>query len=94
MKLVNQIQFKLLLRRVHRLLLVVVLPLLIVLFAPVKGMEYWLYGFTIIFLVILGVTFAKTGGSSIKKSVIRLTIWGTIAMVLSALMGYIFGVKV
>ena len=71
-----------------------VLPLLIVLFAPVKGMEYWLYGFTIIFLVILGVTSAKTGGSSIKNAVIRITIWGTIAMVLSALVGYIFGVKV
>lgn len=71
-----------------------VLPLLIVLFAPVKGMEYWLYGFTIIFLVILGITSAKTGGSSIKNAVVRITIWGTIAMVLSALVGYIFGVKV
>lgn len=71
-----------------------VLPLLIVLFAPVKGMEYWLYGFTIIFLVTLGVTSAKTGGSSIKNAVIRITIWGTIAMVISALVGYIFGVKV
>jgi VIT1/CCC1 family predicted Fe2+/Mn2+ transporter len=71
-----------------------VLPLLTVLFAPVRGMEYWLYGFTIIFLVILGVTSAKTGGSSIKNAVIRITIWGTIAMVLSALVGYIFGVKV
>jgi vacuolar iron transporter family protein len=71
-----------------------VLPLLIVLFAPVKGMEYWLYGFTIFFLVILGVTSAKTGGSSIKSAVIRITIWGTIAMVLSALVGYVFGVKV
>jgi vacuolar iron transporter family protein len=71
-----------------------VLPLLIVLFAPVEGMEYWLYGFTIIFLVILGVTSAKTGGSSIKNAVIRITIWGTIAMVLSGLVGYIFGVKV
>lgn len=71
-----------------------VLPLLIVLLAPVKGMEYWLYGFTIIFLVILGVTSAKTGGSSIKNAVIRITIWGTIAMVFSALVGYLFGIKV
>lgn len=71
-----------------------ILPLLIVLFAPVKGMEYWLYGFTIIFLTILGVTSAKTSGSNIKNAVIRITIWGTIAMVLSALVGYIFGVKV
>lgn len=71
-----------------------ILPLLIVLLVPVQGMEYWLYGFTIIFLVILGVTSAKTGGSSIKNAVIRITIWGTIAMVLSALVGFIFGVQV
>ena len=71
-----------------------ILPLLVVLFAPIKGLEYWLYGFTIIFLIILGVTSAKTGGSSISKAILRITIWGTIAMVLSALVGYIFGVKV
>jgi len=71
-----------------------ILPLLIVLLVPVQGMEYWLYGFTIIFLIILGVTSAKTGGSSIKNAAIRITIWGTIAMVLSALVGFIFGVQV
>ena len=71
-----------------------VLPLIVVLFAPITGMEYWLYGFTIIFLVILGVTSAKTGGSSISKAILRITIWGTIAMVLSALVGYLFGVNV
>ena len=70
------------------------LPLLVVLFAPLKGMEYWLYGFTIVFLIILGVTSAKTGGSSIPKAILRITIWGTIAMVLSALVGYLFGVNV
>jgi len=70
------------------------LPLLVILFAPIKGMEYWLYGFTILFLIILGITSAKTGGSSILKSIVRITVWGTIAMVLSALVGYLFGVKV
>ncbi|MBP9213070.1 MAG: VIT family protein [Chitinophagaceae bacterium] len=71
-----------------------VLPLLVVLFAPLKGIEYLLYGFTIIFLITLGAIAAKTGGSSILKAIIRITIWGTIAMGLSALVGYIFGVKV
>jgi VIT1/CCC1 family predicted Fe2+/Mn2+ transporter len=71
-----------------------VLPLLVILFAPVKGMEYWLYGFTIVFLVILGAIAAKTGGSSMPKAILRITIWGTIAMGLSALVGYIFGVRV
>jgi VIT1/CCC1 family predicted Fe2+/Mn2+ transporter len=71
-----------------------VLPLLTILFAPILGMEYWLYGFTILFLVLLGAISAKTGGSSIKKAIMRITIWGTIAMGLSALVGYIFGVNI
>ncbi|MBK7851326.1 MAG: VIT family protein [Bacteroidetes bacterium] len=71
-----------------------VLPLLVVLFAPIKGMEYWLYGFTTFFLIVLGTTAAKTGGSSIKKAILRITVWGTIAMGLSALVGYFFGIKV
>lgn len=71
-----------------------ILPLLVTLFAPVESMEYWLYGFTILFLIILGVISAKTGGSSVPKAIIRITIWGTVAMILSALMGYLFGVNV
>ncbi len=71
-----------------------ILPLFVILFAPIKGMEYWLYGFTTIFLIILGTISAKTGGSSLKKAILRIVIWGSIAMGLSALVGYIFGVKV
>ncbi|MGZ5263147.1 MAG: VIT1/CCC1 transporter family protein [Kaistella sp.] len=70
------------------------LPLLVTLFAPVATMEYFLYGFTILSLIILGAVSAKTGGSSIGKAVIRIVIWGTVAMGLSALAGYIFGVNV
>lgn len=70
------------------------LPLLVVIFAPVDNMVYSLYGFTIISLVILGAVSAKTGGAKPVKPMIRIVIWGTIAMVLSALVGYIFGVNV
>ncbi len=70
------------------------LPLLVVLFVPIKNMEYWLYGSTLIFLIILGSMAAKTGGSNFKKAILRITIWGTIAMGLSALVGYLFGVRV
>ena len=70
-----------------------VLPLLVTLFLPVKNMEYYLYVFAIIFLIILGALAAKTGGSSIKKAIIRITFWGTAAMGLTALVGYIFGVS-
>lgn len=71
-----------------------VLPLLVVLFAPVLGMEYWLYGFTTLFLIILGAISAKTGGSNILKAIVRITVWGTIAMGLSAWVGFLFGVNV
>lgn len=71
-----------------------VLPLLVILFAPLKNMEYTMYGFTIVFLIILGTIAAKTGGSNILKAILRITIWGTIAMGLSAMVGYLFGVKV
>ncbi len=71
-----------------------VLPLLVVLFVPVNGMEFWLYGCTIFFLIILGAVAAKTGGSSSLKAILRITIWGTIAMGLTAAAGYLFGVKI
>jgi VIT1/CCC1 family predicted Fe2+/Mn2+ transporter len=71
-----------------------ILPLMVILFAPVKTMEYWLYSSTILFLIILGVIAAKTGGSNVYKAVLRIAIWGTIAMGLSALVGYLFGVRV
>jgi VIT1/CCC1 family predicted Fe2+/Mn2+ transporter len=70
------------------------LPLLVTIFAPVHNMEYFLYGFTTLSLILLGGVSAKTGGSSIKKAIIRIVVWGTIAMGLSALVGYIFGVNV
>lgn len=70
------------------------LPLLIVLLATIQGMEYWLYGFTLIFLIILGAISAKIGGSSLSKAIVRITIWGTLAMGISAGVGYLFGVNV
>ncbi|GAB1449276.1 VIT family protein [Bacteroidota bacterium] len=71
-----------------------VLPLLVTFLAPVTSMEYFLYGFTIVSLIVLGAVSAKTGGSSMGKAVVRIVIWGTLAMGLSALVGYLFGVNV
>jgi len=59
-----------------------------------EGMEFWLYAFTILALVLLGATAARTGGSPIWKAITRITIWGTIAMALSAGVGSLFGVNV
>jgi VIT1/CCC1 family predicted Fe2+/Mn2+ transporter len=69
------------------------LPFLVVLFLPLDSMEYTLYGFALFFLIILGALSAKTGGSSIRKAILRITFWGTIAMGLTALVGYLFNVN-
>ena len=70
------------------------LPFLVTLFLPLKTMEYSLYGFALFFLIILGALAAKTGGSNIGKAVLRITFWGTIAMGLTALVGYLFNVTI
>ena len=70
------------------------LPFLVTLFLPLQSMEYYLYGFALFFLIILGSLAAKAGGSSIGKAIVRITFWGTVAMGLTALVGYMFNVNV
>ncbi|PJB11298.1 MAG: hypothetical protein CO119_12115 [Flavobacteriales bacterium CG_4_9_14_3_um_filter_40_17] len=69
------------------------LPFIVTLFLPLQQMEYYLYLFAIVFLALLGSLAAKTGGSSIKKAILRITFWGTVAMGLTAFVGYLFGVN-
>jgi VIT1/CCC1 family predicted Fe2+/Mn2+ transporter len=70
------------------------LPLLVALLVPLHQLEIALYGVTIVALTFLGAVAARTGGSSLKRGIIRVVIWGTIAMGLSALVGFLFGVRV
>lgn len=71
-----------------------ILPLVTILLTPLDYMEYTLYGTSILFLIVLGVISARIGGSCIMKAILRITIWGSLAMGLTALVGYLFGVKV
>jgi VIT1/CCC1 family predicted Fe2+/Mn2+ transporter len=70
------------------------LPLLVTILVPLHQMEIALYGVTILALTFLGAVAARTGGSSIKRGILRVVIWGSIAMGLSALVGFLFGVRV
>lgn len=70
------------------------LPLFISIFLPLKNMVIYQYGFAILFLALLGVMAAKTGGSNTGKAVIRIVFWGTVAMGITALVGYLFSVNV
>ena len=70
------------------------LPFAVSFLAPIKEMVYFQYGFSIIFLMILGAISAKTGGSKIGIAVLRICFWGTVAMGITALIGHFFGVTV
>jgi VIT1/CCC1 family predicted Fe2+/Mn2+ transporter len=70
-----------------------ILPFLVTLFLPLQQMEYYLYAFSIFFLIVLGSMAAKAGGSSVMKAIVRITFWGTIAMGVTAFVGYVFGVN-
>ncbi|MGL5790299.1 MAG: VIT1/CCC1 transporter family protein [Bacteroidales bacterium] len=67
------------------------LPLLVAIFAPLHSMLTFQYIFAIIFLAISGATAAHLGGSSIRKAIFRICFWGTVAMIITALVGFIFG---
>lgn len=69
------------------------LPLLVSIFAPLKFMLLAQYGFAILFLATSAMVAAKAGGSNVGKSVLRICFWGTVAMGMTALVGYIFGIK-
>ncbi len=68
------------------------LPILVAFFGAVDKMIYLQYIFAILFLIALGVLAAKAGGSSPTKAVVRITFWGTLAMGITALIGYWFDV--
>jgi VIT1/CCC1 family predicted Fe2+/Mn2+ transporter len=46
---------------------------------------------SLIFLALLGILAAYTGGSSIIKGSFRVTFWGALAMGLTAAVGSVFG---
>ncbi|MEN5088524.1 VIT family protein [Sphingobacterium faecium] len=69
------------------------LPLLVSIFAPIKMMVLYQYGFAIIFLALSALIAAKAGGSNRGKAVLRICFWGTAAMLVTAFVGYLFGVQ-
>ncbi|QLD34059.1 VIT1/CCC1 transporter family protein [Mannheimia varigena] len=70
-----------------------VLPLLVVLLIPFSHLEVALYIASVLFLGLSGGLAAKAGGANIKKAIIRIVFWGTIAMGVSAFVGSFFGVN-
>lgn len=70
-----------------------ILPLAVAIFAPLGQMMILQYCFAIVFLVITGASAAKLGGCRMGKSVLRVSFWGTVSMLFTALVGFAFGLE-
>ena len=70
------------------------LPLLVVLIAPLSILVSVVMGTTLLFLALLGVLSAYTGGARLVIGAVRVTFWGALAMALTAGIGSLFGAVV
>ena len=69
-----------------------VLPLLVVLVAPVSAIMWSVSGSSLLFLALLGSLAARAGGAAVMTAAARVTFWGALAMALTAGVGALFGV--
>ena len=68
------------------------LPLLIVLLVPVSAIMWAVSGSSLLFLALLGSLAARIGGASVMTAAARVTVWGAVAMAVTAGVGALFGV--
>lgn len=71
-----------------------VLPLLVVVFAADADLIVLVSSTSLLFLMLLGMLAAYSGGAGIVKGAFRVTFWGALAMGLTAAVGSIFGTVV
>ena len=67
------------------------LPLLVVVFAPVDQLILFVGIGSLLFLAFLGGLAARIGGANITKGIVRVTFWSALAMGVTAAIGSIFG---
>ena len=67
------------------------MPLIIVFIAPQTRLVAIVFGTTLVFLAGLGTLAAIIGGAPILRAALRVTFWGALAMVITALVGTFFG---
>ena len=70
------------------------LPLLIVLLVPPSALMWAVSGSSLLFLTLLGSLSARLGGASVMMAAARVTVWGALAMAVTAGVGRLFGTPV
>ncbi len=67
------------------------MPLLTVAIAPATRLLPLVAGVSLLFLSLLGGLAARTGGASVTKGALRVTVWGALAMAVTAGVGALLG---
>jgi VIT1/CCC1 family predicted Fe2+/Mn2+ transporter len=67
------------------------LPLLVTVLAPEKLLIYLVAGTSLLFLALLGAWAARVGGAKVMVGAFRVTLWGALAMAITAGIGFLFG---
>jgi VIT1/CCC1 family predicted Fe2+/Mn2+ transporter len=70
------------------------LPLVVAAMAPTPRIITLVALTSIVFLALLGMIAARTGGASMMRGAVRVTFWGALALALTALIGRLFGTTV
>ena len=70
------------------------LPVVLAAITPVSRLGVVVGGSTLVLLAGLGALAAQLGGASMGRGAVRVTFWGAVAMVCTALIGRIFGTVV
>ncbi len=70
------------------------LPLVTALLIPFQNLIVAVSGLSLVFLAGLGALAARTGGANPLRGALRVTFWGAFALVLTALVGKLFGTVV
>jgi vacuolar iron transporter family protein len=69
-----------------------IVPIIIVLLAPASHVTLVVAVTTLVALTMLGGLGASAGGASVFKGALRVTFWGALAMIATAIVGSVFGV--
>jgi VIT1/CCC1 family predicted Fe2+/Mn2+ transporter len=67
------------------------LPLMVVAVAPPDQLMLWVVGASLVFLAVLGALAARAGGAGIALGAWLVTVWGALAMGITAAAGALFG---
>ena len=70
------------------------LPVLVAAFSPVLLVSRLVIATALVLLAMLGALAAGVGGASVSRGALRVAFWGALAMVVSALVGRLFGTAV